>query len=91
MKTIYKFTLSISDEQELIMPAESKILQTVQIQNGEVVIWAFCTPSDKTEKVKIVTLGTGNRIPEEITSEKLVYIGTYQKDWFVGHVFIKKA
>lgn len=90
MQTIWKFELKIEDEQVITMPAGSKILQTVQIQEGKVVIWAFCTPSDKKEKVTIMTYGTGNPIPDEITPMKLIYIGTYQKDWFVGHVFLKK-
>lgn len=90
MQTIYKFELAITDEQEILMPAESEVLPTVQIQNGKVVIWAKCTPSDKTKKVTIMTYGTGNPIPDEITYKKLQYIGTYQNGWFVGHVFLKK-
>lgn len=90
MNKIYKFELTIEDEQEITMPAGSRILQTVQIQDGKVVIWAFCPMTDNTEKVTVMTFGTGNRIPDEITNEKLIYIGTYQKEWFVGHVFLKK-
>lgn len=89
MQTIWKFKLEIKDEQKIMMPSGSLILQTVQIQNNEVVIWAVCTPSDTVEEVTILTFGTGHPIPEEITNKKLKYIGTYQKDWFVGHVFVK--
>lgn len=89
MQKIYKFELKLEDEQEVIMPAGSKILPTVQVQEGKVVIWAVCTPSDKTEKITILTFGTGNSISDEITDKKMRYVGTYQKDWFVGHVFVK--
>ena len=89
MQKIYRFELVITDEQVITMPAGSKILPTVQVREGKVVIWAVCTPSDKTGKVTIFIFGTGNSIPDEITDKRMKYLGTFQKDWFVGHVFAK--
>lgn len=88
MKTIWKFKLDITDEQTISVPKKSLLLQTVLIQDGTPVVWVMCDSSIKeNEDIVIVTLGTGNPIPENI--EKLLYVGTYQLLTFVGHVFVK--
>jgi hypothetical protein len=89
MKTIYKYPLEIVDEQTILMPKDALILQTVQIQNNDVVIWASVNTDNEKVAVTFYTFGTGNKLPEDIKG-KLLYIGTYQKNWFVGHVFVKK-
>ena len=88
MKTIWKFQLDITGEQTISVPKDTLLLQTVKVQGSIPVIWGMCDSSIKEkEDVIIVTLGTGNLIPENIG--KLHYIGTYQLSTFVGHVFVK--
>jgi hypothetical protein len=86
MRTIWKFKLQTTDEQELLMPEGSEIL-TVQIQDGEPCLWAMIENTEsKPEKRLIEIFGTGNPINSHGPRE---YIGTYQLGGgaLVFHVF----
>jgi hypothetical protein len=86
MKTIWKFKLQTTDEQQILMPKGSEIL-TVQIQDGEPCIWAMINePNAEAEKRYIEVFGTGNPI---LSHGPRKYIGTYQLRGgaLVFHVF----
>lgn len=81
-KVIWKFPLPEMDN-EISMPEGAQIL-TVQIQNGQLVLWAMVDPHAFHEKRLFRIIATGEDIH---ASEKWKYVGTFQKAWFVGHVF----
>lgn len=95
---VYKFPLTTGKstmgvpemrQQEIRMPEDAKIL-SLGMQNGNPVIWAACgtepiLPSNKPRH--FITIGTGITLPDHPGSWKLEFIGTFQMDWFVGHVF----
>lgn len=86
MQTIWKFELVATDEQKVSMPVGAKIL-TVQLQKDTLVLWAMVPYTDAREDRTICVFGTGNPIPGSNSNYR--YIGTFQQDWFVGHVFEK--
>lgn len=84
-KTIYKYPLSITDEQELTLPAGSEIL-SAQIQHEKPCLWVLIDSDEsKKDSVIIETFGTGNPIPEG----QRRFIATYQLHGggLVFHVF----
>lgn len=84
MKTIYRYTLELTDKQEVQMPALSNIL-CVQMQGGKAHIWAQVDSNATKESRLIGIFGTGNPIP----SNPMRYIGTIQIELhgLVFHVY----
>ena len=81
MKKIYKYTLRISDEQEIEIPDDSEIL-SVQMQSGEPQIWVLVNPENYTMKRRFKIYGTGHDV-----EDGLKFIGTFQSGPFVWHLF----
>lgn len=79
---ILKYSLEITDRQTIQMPDFAKIL-TVQIQNGIPQLWALVDEAHPRVNRIIRTYGTGRSIDRPISK----YIGTYQTDRFIFHVF----
>jgi hypothetical protein len=65
------------------MPIGGEVL-TVQLQNNQAVLWALVDPKDGLQERLFITLGTGLLADSEHLGR---YIGTYQRDAFVWHVF----
>ena len=85
MKTIYKYELETSDEQEIEMPLFSEII-CLQLQNDKPYIWVKIDTEFTNHKFKFRTFGTGQPIEPEFNG---TYIGTYQllNGKLVFHVF----
>lgn len=85
--TIYKYPLTVTDEQELNIQADARIL-CCQMQGGHPCLWALVDPSARMTKRKIFIVGTGNKVPE-----RTIYIGTVQmlSGALVWHVFEEAA
>lgn len=85
MKSIYKYTLTPAEMQNIELPEGAEIL-TTQTQNGEICIWAMVNPDAKKVIRTFTVIGTGWRI---ITESNLKYIGTVQLEGgaLVFHVF----
>ena len=80
MKKIYKYTLDRSVRCVLDMPMDSRVL-CVQMQGGEICLWAEVDPAfAKFERVYCV-IGTGRECPVGN------YIGTVQENGFVWHIY----
>lgn len=81
---IFKYPVTISDEQNVVMPAGAQIL-TVQIQGRTPVLWALVDETGLPTQRRIEVHGTGNPIPEG----KRQYIATIQthQGQFVWHFF----
>lgn len=82
---IYKYKLSVRDEQIISLPEGYKILY-IAVQYDDPCIWALVDPTNQPVDVKFITYGTGYEIDE---TEFLDYIGSYQlmNGRFVYHVF----
>lgn len=82
-KAIWKFPL-LNPDNQVLMPLGAKVL-AIQIQDGDLMLWALVDPHYSTTESRMFRIfATG----EEVYSpEKWEYIGTFQKSWFVGHVF----
>lgn len=74
--TIWKYSLNVTDRQSLNMPIGSRLL-TVQIQHGQLNLWALVDPKieDREDRI-ILKRGTGR--PIERHPGLLVYISTVQ-------------
>jgi hypothetical protein len=82
VKTIWKYELILAGTQILHIPRDGYIL-TLQMQNNVPCIWVILDPSFPTEKLRIATYGTGQALPKEPG----YYLGTYQTDGMVFHLF----
>ena len=82
MKTIWKYTLNITDHQAINIPINEELL-SVQIQHGQPQLWALVDPEEERSEVFIRIYGTGHSIDQE----NLEYIDTFQAGPLVFHVF----
>lgn len=90
MQAIWKFPLTVMDDQDVVLPKGSVIL-TVQVQNERPTLWAQVNPDVvEAETRRIHIVGTGHLF-EVIGSWR--YIGTFQllNGDFVGHVYEVEA
>ena len=85
MKTIYKFPLSITDEQTVSMPRGSQVL-SVQMQNEQLNVWALVNTENLQEQRKFRIFGTGNPVDVDGNWK---FVGTVQERMFVWHIFIE--
>lgn len=75
---------AVSFSQNLMMPADAKIL-SVQKQYGEPVVY-YTTKNPKVKRVRdFFAITTGNPVPDDVT-----YIGTllFDDDTFVAHFYV---
>lgn len=84
MKTIYKYKLQFTGEQDVFFPDGADIL-SLQVQNDEVVLWAVIDTDASSIPAKIRMFGTGEIIPDSLM---LKHIGTVQIGSFVRHFFL---
>lgn len=82
MRTIWKFPLALTDSQVILVPLGARIL-CVQVQNGQICLWAEVDSSRDLHMVAIGIAGTGHDVPFEL----LHYIGTVQTGPMVWHVY----
>lgn len=84
MRTIWKYTLQITDRQLVRMPAGAQILEAAE-QDGKLCLWALVDPQAWAEVREISIVGTGNPVGDHIGAGD--HIGTAQIGPFVWHVF----
>lgn len=73
MKTIWKFSLEMTDDQLVEMPKGAMVL-SVQTQHEKPCLWALVDPDQKREERKISIRGTGHPIHGDLGA----FIGTFQ-------------
>lgn len=78
MKSIWKFPIGLATTHE--MPVDSKFL-TLQVQNGEPVMWFEVDHTLPKMPRKFKIIGTGHKF------EDGTYLGTFQNEPFVWHVY----
>ena len=85
MKKIWKYTLPVTDYPVIPMQRGARVL-SVDVQHGEVQIWALVDPEAPTELRKFRMADTGHPLEEEIVSMR--FIGTVQMGELVRHIFV---
>lgn len=82
MKTIWKYEFSITDEFELSMPKDAKILTAFDF-NTSPSLWAEVDTAAEKGIRKFTVVGTGN----PMTDDKLKWIATFPMDPFIWHLY----
>lgn len=82
---IYKYAVRPTDRQQLLMPEGARML-TVQLQRGEIMLWALVNESVNEEVRYVNIYGTGNPITSTCMGQ---YVGTVQQGCFVWHIFVE--
>jgi len=85
-KSIWKFPIKIEDEQSVLMPKDSELL-SVQVQHGQICIWALVNIEAITVKRIIKMAGTGHDLTNRVPLGP--FLGTVQVNGgqFIFHVF----
>lgn len=84
MRTIYKFPLAVTDEQQIEMPRGSRFLG-VETQGGVLYLWAIVETENPRYRHAFYVVGTGNPLP--VDAVESTYLGTVDEGPFVWHVF----
>ncbi len=85
-KSIWKFTLEITDHQIIQMPKDAELLHVGLDPQGTPCLWALVTPTNETQGRSIIIHGTGHPVLCVVTKHDN-YIGTFVQGRFVWHVF----
>lgn len=81
MIVIYKYP--VDPEFQLSLPINAQIL-TVQMQGDTPHMWVKLHRDEPKRIRKFITFGTGHKIPDNLD---LLYIGTFQPEGLVFHLF----
>jgi hypothetical protein len=84
MRTIHKVTLQIKDTQTIFLPWNFEPL-SIQVQDGEIVMWYLCDTTYQELPVVIYCYGTGHNIYNQNNTDN--YLGTVQLNGLVWHFF----
>jgi hypothetical protein len=86
VRRIYKYTLFLTDSQEIRLPKGAQIL-CVQAQAEVPCLWALVDPRESVERRIILMIGTGASIEEP--ERPLIYLDTFQlrAGELIFHVF----
>jgi hypothetical protein len=85
MKTIYKYPIKITDEQEIIMPQGAEVIHAGLDPQGTPCVWAQVDTKAEPEPVSILVYGTGH----QMQFEPLKHVGSFiHEGCFVWHVFL---
>lgn len=89
MKTIYKYPLTLVDEQTIQLPKGADILSVQWIRNQLCIYALVDTQESEMENRQIKIFGTGNPILPNTTPKKHLFVGTIfnQSQTLVFHVF----
>lgn len=87
MKTIYKYSLELTDAQIVNLPEDAEVL-SVREQNHVLCLWALVDTKAKSVPTKIRIFGTGH--PFDLDEYKCVFIDTVlASNGLVWHVFLE--
>ena len=84
MKTIYKYPIQITDEQEITMPTGAIVIHAGLDPQGTPCVWARVDTEAEPEPVSILVYGTGTTMEYE----PLEHVGSFTQGPFVWHVFL---
>ena len=86
MKTIFKYSLSVTDTQVLKMPKNADVF-SAQFQGNQLCVWGLVDTEAELEDREFRIFGTGQ--PFEVLGMFRFVDTVQQGDYFVWHVFIK--
>lgn len=84
MRTIYKYPIKITDEQEIPMPADAEVLHVGLDPQGTPCLWAMVETDKPVEPVSVLVFGTGG----PVAFESLRHVGSFVQISCVWHVFL---
>jgi hypothetical protein len=84
MRTIHKYPLRIAFEQQVELPADSKIIHVGTDPQDAICLWATVETENKASAITVFIVGTGHSMP----SGKVTPIGSVRMDPFMWHVFV---
>jgi len=84
MKTIYKYPIAITEEQEITMPQGAEVIHAGVDPQGNPCVWAMVDTRNEPEPMSILVYGTG--APMAYTPER--HVGSFNDGPFVWHVFL---
>lgn len=84
MSMIWKYELKVTDDQEILMPAQAKIL-SVGNQDGKLCVWALVDTEQPIAPKYFSIVGTGHPMSEDFPLKR--FVGTVIMSPFVWHVF----
>lgn len=84
MKTIYKYPISIADEQESTLPFGAEVIRVGLDPQDVPCVWAIVDTEQLAAQLKtIFVIGTG----QEVRDDFFNYLGSFNQGPFVWHVF----
>ena len=86
---VWKFPISITDEQLISMPRMANIIHVGLDPSGTPCIWAEVNTDDQVRPRAIAVVGTGRPIPEDAPIAR--HIGSFVQGRFVWHVYSRPA
>lgn len=84
-RTIWKYSVRLTDSQAIVMP-EGSVPRAVRAIGNEIFLWAEVYPDAPLKPVVVRIVGTGHPIPDDAS-----YIGTVFVDPFVWHIYLPVA
>lgn len=87
MRTIWKFPITIVDEQIITIPEGSTIIHTGLDPQGNPCIWAEVDSIAKLKRMIVYIVGTGNPLPEVDYLIEPVHVGSFVQGPFVWHIY----
>lgn len=91
MRTIYKYPVSSVPGQHVIYIPEQSIFLNAAVINGELCLY-FVVDSELGNNVaiKVNLICTGHPLPEAITEEDYNFVGSFEINTLVFHVFVEQ-
>lgn len=86
MKTVFKYPLEVVLLQTIIMPANARPI-AYAVQAHAHVVWALVDTDREPEARRFLTLCTGEPAPDDISTDRLIHIGTASSFGEVTHLF----
>jgi hypothetical protein len=84
MKTIRKYQIKITGEQEITMPFGAEVIHAGLDPQGTPCLWAKVESGNSPEPVSVLMVGTGNQMPYEADR----HLGSFTQGDYVWHVFL---
>ncbi|PXY33590.1 hypothetical protein BAY59_10945 [Prauserella coralliicola] len=93
MITVWKFPLKLVDEhgnvtdRPIITMPKKAVLLALQLQNDVPTVWALVDTDSDVERRRFLVVGTGQPLPNDGYQWAYAYLGTWQQNGFVFHLF----
>jgi hypothetical protein len=82
-QVIFKYVIELIERQVIAMPEGAQV-RSVQMQHGQIVMWAQVDPDVPKEDRTFAVVGTGH---VEIDPDGMEYVESVQDGSFVWHIF----